>query len=201
MTGDHTPLDAEDPQNPREVERSVTLPYVPASVTDARHDLCADLRSLRIRDSLVDDAALILSELVGNALRHAGPLPDDTVGVSWRLAADKEASGARLEIAVRDGGSTTTPRVFRPSISGLGGRGLGIVQTLAGRWGTERDETTTTVWAVLDITTDDLPGDDDDAATDSPVSLLERARRDQDRGVAEPDLDVHHDEPAWGALL
>lgn len=201
VTGDHTSLDAEDPQNPRKVERSVTLPYVPESVTDARHDLCADLRSLRIRDSLVDDAALILSELVSNALRHAGPLPDDTVGVSWRLAVDKEASGARLEIAVRDGGSTTMPRVSRPSISGLGGRGLGIVQTLAGRWGTEMDETTTTVWAVLDITADDLPSDDDDAVTDSPVSLLERARRDQDRGVVELDLDGHHDEPAWGALL
>lgn len=201
VTGEHTSLDAEDPQNPRKVERSVTLPYVPESVTDARRGLCADLRSLRIRDSLVDDAALILSELVGNALRHAGPLPGDTVGVSWRLATDEGAFGARLEIAVRDGGSTTMPRVSRPSISGLGGRGLGIVQTLAGRWGTEMDATTTTVWAVLDVTADDLPSDDDDAVTDPPVSLLERARHAQGRGVFELDLGVHHDEPAWGALL
>lgn len=201
VTGDHTALDAGDPQNPRKVERSVTLPYVPASATDARRGLCADLRSLRIRDSLVDDAALVISELVSNALRHAGPLPDDTVGVSWRLAAGKEASGAQLEIAVRDGGSSTMPRVSRPSISGLGGRGLGIVQTLAGRWGTEMDATTTTVWAVLDITAEDLPSDDDDAVTDLPVSFLNAGTHGEGNGAVELDLGVHRDEPAWGALL
>ncbi|MBR8742254.1 ATP-binding protein [Nocardiopsis sp. MG754419] len=201
MSGDHTPLDEGDPRNPRKVERSVALPYVPESVSGARRGLCADLRSLELGESRVDDAALILSELVSNALRHAGPLPDDTVGVSWRLEVHRDTSGGRLEIAVRDGGSTTLPRVARPSISGLGGRGLGIVQSLAGRWGTEMDATTTTVWAILDIAADDLPSDVDGAVTEPSVPLWqERPPAHDEEDVVEVDLGVGSEAPAWGAL-
>ena len=162
MSGDHTPLDNGDPGNPRKVERSVALPYAAESVTEARRGLCADLRALEVGDERIGDAALILSELVSNALRHAGPLPDDTVGVAWRIEMDDEAGG-RLEIAVRDGGSSSMPRVARPSISGLGGRGLSIVQTLAGRWGTEMEPTTTTVWALVDLAVDGPPVADEAA--------------------------------------
>ncbi|WP_017573227.1 ATP-binding protein [Nocardiopsis halotolerans] len=155
MSGDHTPLDAGD--RPHTVERSVTLPHAPASVTGARQRLCRDLRSMEISEDCVDDAALVLSELVSNALRHARPLPtpenpEDSVGVSWRAEVDRASQTCGwVEIAVRDGGSSTMPRVARPSLSGLGGRGLGIVQSLSGRWGTEIEATTTTVWAVLEI--------------------------------------------------
>ncbi|WP_150243859.1 ATP-binding protein [Nocardiopsis quinghaiensis] len=155
MSGDNTPLDTGD--RPHKVERSVTLPYTPVSVTGARQRLCRDLRALEIDEERVDDAALVLSELVSNALRHASPLPafdgpEGVVGVSWRAEVDRGSQpGGWVEIAVRDGGSSTMPRVARPSVSGLGGRGLGIVQTLSGRWGTEMDATTTTVWAVLEV--------------------------------------------------
>lgn len=172
MSGDHTPLDAGD--CPHKVERSVTLPHTPASVTGARQRLCRDLRAMRISEERVDDAALVLSELVSNALRHARPLPtpenpEDSVGVSWRAEVDRGSkAGGWVEIAVRDGGSSTMPRVARPSVSGLGGRGLGIVQSLSGRWGTEMDATTTTVWAVLEIPAEGSAGEEEDTARGLP---------------------------------
>lgn len=203
MSGDNAARDKGGPRNPRKVERSVVLPYVPESVTEARQGLCADLRALEVRADRVDDAALILSELVSNALRHASPLPDHTVGVSWRAEIDPDTPTADwLEISVRDGGSSTMPRVAPPSLSGLGGRGLSIVQSLAGRWGTEMDSTTTTVWAVLEIATDDAAEDGHGTVTDLPVSSAE-----EDHGGAgtadavEFDLGVREGEPAWGALL
>ncbi|WP_159944272.1 MULTISPECIES: ATP-binding protein [unclassified Nocardiopsis] len=175
MSGDHTPLDAGN--RPHKVERNVTLPYTPASVTGARRRMCRDLRAMEIGEDRVDDAALILSELVSNALRHASPLPtpgnpENSVGVSWRAEVDRGPQcGGWVEIAVRDGGSSTMPRVARPSVSGLGGRGLGIVQSLSGRWGTEMDATTTTVWAVLEIPAEESVHEAGDTARGLPEGL------------------------------
>lgn len=158
MSGDNTAIDTGD--CPHKVERSVTLPYVPASVAGARRRLCSDLRTVRIQQGRVDDAALVVSELVSNALRHASPLPApdlDSLGISWRIEIDPNSPvPGWVEIAVRDGGSSTMPRVARPSVSGLGGRGLSIVQSLTGRWGTEMEASTTTIWAVLEISGEDL---------------------------------------------
>jgi anti-sigma regulatory factor (Ser/Thr protein kinase) len=140
-------------------------------VAGARQRLCRDLRAMRISEERVDDAALVISELVSNALRHARPLPtpEDSVGVSWRAEVDRGSKACGwVEIAVRDGGSSTMPRVARPSVSGLGGRGLGIVQSLSGRWGTEMDATTTTVWAVLDIPVEGSAGEEEDTARGLP---------------------------------
>ncbi|MEU3020031.1 ATP-binding protein [Nocardiopsis sp. NPDC007018] len=196
MSGDNAAHDDGGRQTPRKVERSVILPYVPESVTGARQALCADLRALDVRADQVDDAALILSELVSNALRHASPLPEDTVGVCWRAEVDPIAPTADwLEISVRDGGSTTLPRVSQPSLSGLGGRGLGIVQTLAGRWGTEMDATTTTVWAVLEIS-----GEPDGTAARHPASSREGHGRAHGTDVVELDLGSGTGQPAWSVL-
>ncbi|WP_116247936.1 ATP-binding protein [Nocardiopsis sp. FIRDI 009] len=199
MSGDNTPLD--DGSCPYRVERSVTLPYAPMSVTGARQRLCSDLRAMDIGDERVDDASLILSELVSNALRHASPLPEpeDTVGVSWRVRVDhRTATGGWVEIAVRDGGSSTMPRVARPSVSGLGGRGLGIVQSLAGQWGTEMDATTTTVWAILDIGVDDLsPRRPSGSGRRSAAPVADPASDD----VVAVRMRVRESAPAWGALL
>lgn len=204
VSGDHTPLDAGG--HPHAVERSVTLPYTPASVTGARQGLCRDLRAMEISEECVDDAALIVSELVSNALRHASPLPtpdnpEDSVGVSWRAEVERGSrTGGWVEIAVRDGGSSTMPRVARPSVSGLGGRGLGIVQSLSGRWGTEMDASTTTVWAVLDIPDDEAGSRE--AGTAEGVS--EGARTSPcppPADVVELRFHAREDARAWTALL
>ena len=115
---------------------------------------------------------------------------------------DGASEGGRLEIAVRDGGSSTMPRVARPSISGLGGRGLGIVQSLAGRWGTEMDATTTTVWAILEITTTELSEMGDATEAGLPVFATGEGgslRRGAD--IVQLDLGARRGEPVRGAVL
>jgi len=107
---------------PREVRESsvVLLPCVPASVAAARHRITADLLAAGIFEAAIGDAALVLSELLSNAILHARPLPDRWLQVAWELGAGS------VEIAVSDGGSPTLPRAAHPPLSALGGRGLEI---------------------------------------------------------------------------
>jgi hypothetical protein len=63
-----------------------------------------------------------------------------------------------VEIIVSDGGSATRPRASRPSLSSIGGRGLGIVEHLCSSWGVRADERGTTVWAVVPASRDGSAG-------------------------------------------
>lgn len=118
----------------------VLLPCVPSSVAVARGRIAADLRSAGLFGGTIADAALVLSELLSNAILHARPLPGELVRVAWTL------SPAALEMLVSDGGGATWPH---PSLSSIGGRGLTIVEHLCSSWGVRGDERGTTVWAVL----------------------------------------------------
>jgi two-component sensor histidine kinase len=125
------------------------LPYTASSVGVARRRLMSELADAGVLEATACDAGLVLSELISNALRHATPLADATVRVTWRL------DGDCLEIAVSDGGGPTVPAVNEPGHSAIGGRGLGIVDRLSLRWGVdgaregETDTPETTVWAKL----------------------------------------------------
>jgi anti-sigma regulatory factor (Ser/Thr protein kinase) len=121
----------------------VLLPYAPASVAVARQRLTADLVKAGIVHAAVGDAALVVSELLSNAIRHAQPLPGASLQVAWAVDEDS------VEVAVSDGGSATRPQPTHASVSALGGRGLDIVDYLSRRWGVRTDDTGLTVWAVL----------------------------------------------------
>src|SRR6266536_949767 len=77
----------------------------------------------------IGDAALVLSELLSNSIVHARPLHGRWLQVAWIVDAGS------VEIAVSDGGGPTRPHAEPPSLSSLGGRGLGIVDHLSDRWG------------------------------------------------------------------
>jgi anti-sigma regulatory factor (Ser/Thr protein kinase) len=109
----------------------------------ARSRIAADLCEAGLCGPAVADAALVTSELLSNAILHARPLPDARIRVSWVLTA------ATVEVIVSDGGSATRPQASRPSLSSIGGRGLGIVAHLCSSWGVRADERGTTVWAIL----------------------------------------------------
>lgn len=126
------------------------LPYTASSVGVARRRLVSDLTEAGVYEATACDAGLVLSELISNALRHATALPGSVVKVSWTLGDNC------VEIAVSDGGGPTVPMVNKPTANALGGRGLGIVDRLALRWGVTpcQDKSETTVWAVLPLSGD-----------------------------------------------
>jgi anti-sigma regulatory factor (Ser/Thr protein kinase) len=130
----------------------VHLPCVPASVAIARKALSADLRAAGVLDHAVSDAALVISELLSNAILHAYPLPGERFQVAGAV------NGASVEVAVSDGGSATMPHAGHPSLSAVGGRGLAIVEHLCHQWGVRAEEIGLTVWAVLPAPRPDFPG-------------------------------------------
>ena len=129
----------------REVSTSkvVHLPCAPASVGLARRALSNELRAAGVFDNAVRDAALVVSELLSNAILHAYPLPGELLQLAWDM------DGSSVEVAVSDGGSATVPRAGHPAPFAVGGRGLGIVEHLSLTWGVRSDEVGLTVWAVL----------------------------------------------------
>jgi anti-sigma regulatory factor (Ser/Thr protein kinase) len=87
------------------------------------------------------DAALIASELVGNAVRHAAPLPSGQLAVRWSVDSDG------YQISVTDGGAAGRISARRAGGQDVDGRGLRIVAELADSWGVAAEDGATTVWA------------------------------------------------------
>jgi anti-sigma regulatory factor (Ser/Thr protein kinase) len=117
------------------------FPAWPDSVPDARGFVTGLLAS--VPPELCEIAALLVSELASNAVRHSGVhefvvevkhLPDE----------------GRLWVGVTDTGSGQ-PVLRPPSTTAEDGRGLRLVATLADRWGAHRRRSTRekTVWFEL----------------------------------------------------
>jgi anti-sigma regulatory factor (Ser/Thr protein kinase) len=126
-----------------DVAFSFAVPFHPSSVGRARSELRDGLRPTGAASSLVEDAALVLSELVTNALCHARPTETNDVGIAIEL------DDARLHVAVTDGGSDDTPRPLSTLPDAPGGRGLAIVGSVAERWWSEPAPDGQTVHALL----------------------------------------------------
>lgn len=124
---------------------SLRVPFTPASVPVARSRLRSWLSAAGCPREAIEDGRVIVSELVANALRHAQPLADGSLTVSWSLDQGK------VEICVTDGGGNTYPHTIDASSSALAGRGMAIIETLAASWWTERSRSDQTVHAVLPL--------------------------------------------------
>jgi len=121
------------------------LPCVPASVSAARRGLQDWLRGLGGSTESIEDARVVISELVANSVRHARPLPDGSILVAW------QARGDVVDISVTDGGSDTRPRNVKASSSAADGRGMAIIDVLTDEWWIDRTATRSTVHAVISI--------------------------------------------------
>ncbi|MEU4398571.1 ATP-binding protein [Micromonospora orduensis] len=127
----------------------MVVPHHPAGARLARHRLADELGEV-VPPALLADLIAVLAELVGNAVRHARPLPGGVVRVAWRLRPSLE--GPRIQLRVTDGGAVGAPRLRTASPHAADGRGLHIVAGLATRWGVERDGMGQRVWAEFDPT-------------------------------------------------
>lgn len=108
------------------------------------------LRTGGLSESVIDDAVLILSELLSNACKHGRPLGDALAGDGDVRAAWRVDPRGRLVVEVTDGGGPTRPAPMTPSVTAHGGRGLNIITALADDWGV-RDNARgeVTVWVVV----------------------------------------------------
>ncbi|MDQ1619047.1 MAG: hypothetical protein QOE19_1616 [Actinomycetota bacterium] len=123
------------------VTSSVTVPHEGHGVSLARHAFADELAAIGVAPDEREDAMLVLSELVSNAVKHAAPLPGGAVRVRWAIRADV------LHIEITDGGSTTRPNAVVAAVSALGGRGLDIVRSVCRQWGVTEADDSVTVWA------------------------------------------------------
>jgi len=93
----------------------------------------------RVSEDDLDDVVVLTSELVTNAVRHAGAGADDTIVVHLAISADC------LRVEVCDQGpGFKPPAVLRPRSEG-GGNGLILVERLSSSWGVAGDDGTC-VW-------------------------------------------------------
>jgi len=105
---------------------SLDLPAELASARKARH-FVAECAARLNRAEMVETAQLLVSELVTNAVAHAGtPVEVECVPTE-----------GGLRVSVCDG-SRVLPTAGRPDAWDERGRGLVLVDTLAARWGTRR---------------------------------------------------------------
>ncbi|AXK37214.1 ATP-binding protein [Streptomyces armeniacus] len=107
------------------------LPRTPRSVAQARTALRAQLTAWDVGPDDVTTAELVLSELVANAVQHAGDPPGRQVKVTLTCTDD-----GLLRIEVCDA-CTALPRPhgIAPGADAESGRGLLLVAALAEGWG------------------------------------------------------------------
>lgn len=124
------------------LSRSCTLSPVAASVPAAR----AWVRRTLVRweiPHLVERVELLVSELITNAVKHAGT-GRAPVGLVLRFV------GGTLRLEVHDRDSENRPVQRKQVTEAVGGYGLWLVEAYSDRWGMELAEYGKAVWAELD---------------------------------------------------
>lgn len=142
---------------PPEVMRA-HFPGQPGSVRAARHLLRSHVATILSAED-VDTAMLLVSEVVTNAVVHAGTPVEVVVCLQ---------GGATLRVEVADG-SVQRPTIRHDAMMASTGRGLHLLDALAHRWGVTVRATGKTVWF-------ELSGDEDWAEESVMKSSLKPAK-------------------------
>jgi anti-sigma regulatory factor (Ser/Thr protein kinase) len=108
------------------------------SASEARSWLTSFLHERDVEETVVMDAALIVSELVTNALRHGA---GQTVLRVTVTAAD-------VQLSVTDSGDAQ-PQLLPPDPDRVGGLGLVVVNSVSQDWGVAPFPGGKTVWALV----------------------------------------------------
>ncbi|HEX6400873.1 MAG TPA: ATP-binding protein [Actinomycetota bacterium] len=124
------------------MERRATFPLVPDAPSRARGIVAQQLASLPTK--VREDATLLVSELITNAVRHA--TTSDRPEVELRIRS--EPGRVRVVVADPGGGFVPSPRL--PTVSDGSGWGLYLVDRIADRWGVLTEDQTE-VWFEIDL--------------------------------------------------
>jgi anti-sigma regulatory factor (Ser/Thr protein kinase) len=114
--------------------------HEPASASAVRRELALDLELYGLSENTIEDTKLVLSELLGNAIRHCDRAEPDELDVVWTVHCDD------VVVSVEDP-SETLPVLRHAAPDAPNGRGLAIIETLAEAWGVERTKRGKRVWA------------------------------------------------------
>jgi anti-sigma regulatory factor (Ser/Thr protein kinase) len=131
-----------EPTEPTEI--SLDLPPLPESVAAARRAL--DELEDAVPAERLENLRLLVSELVTNAVRHAGLAEKDEI--SLRVTVSEETVG----VEVKDPGVGFAPSLLEgPHPENGSGWGLPIVEKVSDRWEARREDGETRVWFELDL--------------------------------------------------
>jgi anti-sigma regulatory factor (Ser/Thr protein kinase) len=92
-----------------------------------------------------DDVLLVVSELVSNAVRHAGVRADQPIHVQVQLLAEE------VLVEVVDGGPGFAREFALSARTESGGWGLFLVDRIAARWGVDHVAAGTRVWSEIPL--------------------------------------------------
>ena len=125
------------------MEHRATCELAPEAASEARAGVNAELGPA-VSTKVLQDATLLVSELVTNAVRHA---PREGIPkIELRLKVDP----ARVRVVVSDPGTGFVAEPKLPTASESSGWGLYLVDRLADRWGIiTRDRSA--VWFEIDV--------------------------------------------------
>ena len=121
-------------------EASMMLEPRPTSATEARTFVRSRLAELAVPEPRFQDAVLLTSELVSNAVLHA------RTEIQVRFASD----GQRVRVEVHDGNSRQPAPAGVPA-DATSGRGLVLVDRLANQWGVSGTATGKAVWFEVNV--------------------------------------------------
>lgn len=128
---------------------SAAFPALPTAARRAREFTARILGSWELTH-VAETAVLLVSELITNAVTHAGGLLDPPAGATTRVTLDLSL-GESLRIAVSD--PSGTPPVRRVAADDAeNGRGLELVDLLSKEWGCDvLAGGGKAVWATLEV--------------------------------------------------
>ena len=107
---------------------TIRLPFVASTPGVARTRLAAFLTVNRASAEVIDDALIVISEMIANAVCHGVPTSDGTIEISWAI------NGTLLELSVYDAGKGGSLKPIDFDEDSLSGRGLSIINRVADRW-------------------------------------------------------------------
>jgi anti-sigma regulatory factor (Ser/Thr protein kinase) len=118
------------------IHAKIRLAPVPTSARQARR-FVSDTLAQWGDEPYVEAASLLVSDLVTNAVLHAGSAVEVVVGHDGRHA--------NLRIEVHDS-SLRSPRMGGFDLDATSGRGLALVDAISDRWGVENDADGKKIW-------------------------------------------------------